>query len=291
MTSRAFTAAPALLAGLAAALSGCGHDFLPQSYLSDARILAVVSDPSEVWPGETVTLTPYVYEPPLPSGTPAATRTWSFCPLTLGSASAFDCAVPECETPLAPAADGTVTADPSVLALACLTTLGGTIPGAPSGAVPDSIEPIFRLDVLTAGGLLRESVTRVVLHTSGTPVNRNQAPVIAGVDLDGVPAAENAVGATIPVGGKVHVVVHIDPASIDSYDPGDGRSVQEIIVVSFFTTAGRLDWPRDDGPDAEDTLAATDLEAGQDHADLWMVARDLRGGEAVAGPYEVDFGP
>lgn len=291
MTSRAPTAS-LLLAGLAAAaLAGCGHDFLPQSYLSDARILAVVADPSEVWPGESVTLTPYVYEPPLPPGTPAATRTWSFCPLTLGSASAFDCAVPQCETPLVPAADGTVTADPSALALACLTALGGTIPGSTPGAVPDAIETIFRLDVLTAGGLLRESVTRVVLHTSGTPANRNQPPVIAGVDLDGVPAVENAVGATVAAGGKVHVAVHIDPASIETYDAGDGRMVQETIVVSFFTTAGRLDWPRDDGPEAVDTLAATDLEAGQDHADLWMVARDLRGGEAVAGPFTVDFGP
>ena len=286
MTSRLRTA----LALAAAALAGCARDFLPQDYLADARILAVVTDPTEVGPGESVTLTPYVYEPPLPTGTPAATRAWSFCPLTLGAGSAFDCAVPQCETALTPAADGTVTADPSALALACLQSLGGSIPDG-GGAVPATIETVFRLDVTPADGLRRESVTRVVLHTGGPPPNRNRPPVILGVDLGGVAATPGVVGATIPPGAKVGVTVHIDPSSIDSYDPGDGRTLQETIVVSFFTTAGRLDWPRDDGPEAVDTLSATELEAGQDHADLWLVARDLRGGEAVAGPYVVDFGP
>jgi hypothetical protein len=286
MTSRV------LLALAAAALAGCSTEFLPQEYLNDARILAVVSDPTEVGPGEQVTLTPYVYEPPLAPGVPAATRAWSFCPLTLGSGNAFACAVAECETPVTPLPDGTVREDPSALALACvqkLTQSGTPLPGT-GGQLPEVIETVFRLTVTTAEGLVRESVTRVPLHLAGPPASRNLPPVLTGVDLDGVPATAGAVGATIPRdGGQVRIVAHVDPASIETFVDGNGRTVQETVVVSFFATAGRLDYPRASAPDAEDLLTAKELEPGQDGAELWVVVRDLRGGVAVGGPYLVDF--
>ena len=51
-------------------------------------------------------------------------------------------------------------------------------------------------------------------------------------------------------------------------------------------TTGELDGDRADGPDARQTLEGEEL-GGAAEAELWVVARDLRGGQAVSGPYRV----
>jgi hypothetical protein len=64
------------------------------------------------------------------------------------------------------------------------------------------------------------------------------------------------------------------------------------VVVSFFTTAGRFTNERAqatiDAPEAGTSLEATDLGGARD-AWVWVVARDLRGGAAVSGPFQVVF--
>jgi hypothetical protein len=67
--------------------------------------------------------------------------------------------------------------------------------------------------------------------------------------------------------------------------------VQETMTVSFFTTAGRFEFDRQTGIDVSVDLEAIDLaplpaDAG---AQVWVVARDLRGGQAVLGPFTVPF--
>jgi hypothetical protein len=280
----------ALLASATAlAVSGCATDFLPESYLDGLRVLAIVSDPTELGPGEAVTLAPTVYSLP---ADPVTSTAWSFCPLTLGSPSGYACALPACEVPLVPGPGGTVTQDPTALALDCLARLGTTPPpGFVPGEVPETIETVFRLRVESASGDVREAVKRVLLHTRGAPASRNRPPVIAGVELDGAAATPGAVAATIPPGSKARLTVRVDPASVDSYLDGNGRTVVETVVVGFFSTAGRLDDERGSAPVAETFLVAKELEAGQTEAQVWVVARDLRGGEAVAGPFRVAITP
>jgi len=268
----------------AAALAGCGTEFVPESYLDGLRILALAPDPAEVGPGEQVTLTPTVFAL---ADDPVTSTAWSFCPFTLGSQAGYACAVPECEVPLTAGPGGSVTADPSALALACLAAQPEPPPGSPSGELPAVLETVFRLRVESASGAVRTAVSRVPLHTAAAPASRNLAPVIDAVELDGVPAVAGAVGATIGAGGAVRVTVRIDPASVQTYLDGNGREVQETVAVWFYASAGRLDDERGEAPVAETSLVAEELEAGQTEALVYVVARDLRGGEAVAGPYRV----
>jgi len=64
------------------------------------------------------------------------------------------------------------------------------------------------------------------------------------------------------------------------------------VVVSYFTTAGRFTDERDqatvEAPSIGTSLEATEL-GGATEALVWVVARDLRGGQAVAGPLAVVF--
>jgi len=63
--------------------------------------------------------------------------------------------------------------------------------------------------------------------------------------------------------------------------------VPETVAISFFTTAGRFTEERGQDPLAATALKPESLPAGTGAGLLWVAARDLRGGEAVAGPYRV----
>lgn len=282
------TRAAALLA--LAALAACAPDFVPGSALTDLRVLALAPDPPEVGPGEVVTVTPLTYAAP---DDPLASEAWSFCPLTLGATAAYRCVDPRCEVPLDAGPGGAVAAEPSALALACLEALGGALPGgAAPGALPASVETVFRYVARSASGRSREAVARVPLFTAGPPANRNLAPVITSVTVGGAPAAAGAVVATAAPGDRLPIAVSIDPASFQTYDDGTGRAVTEQVVVSFYTSAGRFPdgEDRDEGPTARTTLELRELE-GEAEAALYVVARDLRGGQAIAGPFRVVIAP
>ncbi len=62
-------------------------------------------------------------------------------------------------------------------------------------------------------------------------------------------------------------------------------------MVSFYTTAGRFDYDWANGPDAIVTLKPEELAAGTTEAAVWVVARDLRGGQTVGGPFRVVVAP
>jgi hypothetical protein len=91
--------------------------------------------------------------------------------------------------------------------------------------------------------------------------------------------------------GTAHTV-SIDPASFQPYPAGTDRTVLETVVVSFFTTAGRFKDDRGQAlagsPQTSVSLEARELGSAR-QALVWAVARDLRGGEAVAGPLTVVF--
>jgi hypothetical protein len=223
-----------------------------------------------------------------PQGDPV-TSSWTFCPLSAGAQAAYACVVPACETPLAPAADGSVTAVPSDLVLACLALLGGSLPSDPGAEVPDRIETLFRLRATSPAGPAREAVARVPLWTRGAPPDRNLAPVVTGVEIGGAPVADGGTAAPIQAGGAVAVTVRVDPASIQTYTDASGRAVQESVVVSFYASAGRFDDDRRDAPVASSLLRAEELRPPPADAEavVWVVARDLRGGQAVGGPFRI----
>jgi hypothetical protein len=275
--------------------------------LEDLRVLALRAKPLEVGPGESVTLTPVRLATP---GETITEEHWSFCPFSVGGTAGFACAVPACEFPLQPGgdpvdgvtpADGvTVTADPGALAEQCLALLaaqGGAPPSVPS-ELPAKVNTVFRYRAADSGGKTREAVQLVPFYLGGAPAERNRPPIIQEVDIGGQKVESGGTGPALGPGAQLEFRVLLAPSSVQPYVDDAGRTVEETLVVSFFTTAGRFDFDRanvefPDGPAASgrasvvlkyEDVRPEDLEA---EAQLWAVATDLRGGEAVEGPFLV----
>lgn len=278
-------------------LAGCAADFTPRSVLEDVRVLALVAEPPEVGPNEPVTITPKTYAPG------PFTARWTFCPFSLGASVGYACAAPACEVPLAAAPDHSVTADPTALAIQCLQTLqqGGGPPLSIPPQLPPVVEVVFRYRVTdTATGLLREAVQLVPVDTAPPPPScastwpacRNTNPTISvSVGGQGVTDGATCSATSCPVlapEAELDVVAQVGPA--ETYLDPAGRPVQEQLVVSFFTTAGRFDYDRALGPEARVKLKYEKITTAPDTAKVWAVARDLRGGEAAIG-FEVRIGP
>jgi len=267
-------------------LAACGDDFLPASYLADLRVLAVEATPLEVGPGEPVTLRPVLH---LPAGEQLTLQRWTFCPFSLGSSAGFRCALPACETTLTVAADGSVTAQPSVLAGACAAKLGaGAGPGAPTlEELPESTETVFSGTYRSSAGTARETVMRLPLYLTGPPAGRNRPPAITRVTLGGQALQAGTPFRAVQPDEELELGVEVDPASLDAFVDEAGRQRTEEALISFFTTAGRFEYDREAGTSVTNTFKAEKLEAGQTEALIYVVARDLRGGQTVAGPFTV----
>jgi hypothetical protein len=277
-----------LLGALAAATAaGCSNDFLPASYLNDLRVLAIVADPLEVGPADATRLRAELWVPP---GAAVTSVAWTFCPLSAGSVAAYACAVPQCEVPLAPAADGSVTASPGALALQCLASSGG---GVPAGPLPEVVETVFRLQVQTDEGQRREAVLQVPLHTAGPPTDPNLPPVVQSVEIGGV-AVYPPPGGTPPAlapGAVLQVHVVLDPASAQPYLDAAGVPRVETLTVSYYTTNGRFADDRSTGIDVSSGLEGTGITPSPSPAEVWIAARDLRGGQTLVGPFAVPLAP
>ena len=259
--------------------AGCGEDFLPASYLDGLRVLALVSDPVEAGPTDQVTITPHVY---LPYNQSLTGQEWTFCPFSLGPTTGYECAVPACETELTPEADGSVRAAPGALALQCAASLGGG-DGVPS-EIPEKADVYFRYRAESSSGDTREAVFKMALWTQGPPPVPNGPPLIESVALGGQGLLPGESADPVAEGDEALLVVQIDPDSLDPYEDQAGRSRTEEALLSFYTTAGRFEFDRLIGEKASIMWKAEKLEPGQTRADIWVVARDLRGGQAVFGP-------
>ncbi|NMB75210.1 MAG: hypothetical protein GYA21_08775 [Myxococcales bacterium] len=270
-----------------AALSGCGSDFDPPSYLSDLRVLAIVADPVEAGPQDEVRITPAVFVHP---STAISEQRLSFCPFSLGSSAGFRCAVAECETPLSLEGDGSATVRPYELLLACAARLGGGAGGDIPQEIPESLEVVYRLEVKTENGDARLAVLRQRLWTRAAPPALNRNPVIQSVMIGGTEVLPGGTAAAVPLGGEIEVSVRTDPESLDSFVDPSGRERKEDAVVAFFATAGRFDFDQGYGTDIAVNWKADEAAPPGGRAEMYFVLRDLRGGQAVSGPYFVPIG-
>jgi hypothetical protein len=262
-------------------LAGCGPDFVPGSVLDGLRVLALAPERPDAAPGETVTVRALVSAP----AGEAITESWSFCPLTLGPSAAYRCVSSVCEYPVASATPREVSADPSAYAIRCLEELGGTLPADPGGGttLPPQVETVFTYRARTASGE-RTAVARVPLFTSAASVpaeaQRNHAPAITSVS---VAASSGRPGDRIPI------TVEVDPTSLETYLDGTGRALTEQVTVFFYTTAGRFPDGEDldVAPHASTALELRELRDTDVEAQVYVVVRDLRGGQAFRGPFTV----
>jgi hypothetical protein len=274
------------LALAGAASLACGTDFTPRSVLADLRVLAVVPTPLEVGPGEAVSATARTLPPP---GATITGERWSFCPFTLGGTAAYACAAPACEVPLQPGPDGAVAFDPAALARQCLTTLaaGGGVPAGIPAELPATLPTQLRYVVTSSDGQEREAVQQVPLWTAGAPADRNVPPVVVSTSIGGQVLQAGATAPPLAPGGQLEVRVLLDPAGAQRYTGGAGEPLTESLLVSYYTTAGRYDYDWVNGPDAVAHLKYEQIDASVTQAQVWVVARDLRGGEVVVGPFLV----
>ncbi|MBN2498919.1 MAG: hypothetical protein JXR96_30290 [Deltaproteobacteria bacterium] len=266
-----------LLAGL-----GCGDDFSPASYLDDLRVLAIEADPLEAGPGERVRLVPRIWAP---ADVDIAEQSWAFCPFHLGSARAYACAAPGCERGVEPDPDGRIEAEPFAWAMECAEQAGGGdfLPEQ----LPEKVDVLFTYTVSDSSGFSRRAVLSYPVYTSELPESRNTAPRIAWLSLAGVALEPGE--AIEPVGPEevVAIRVQVDESSLDSYVDEAGEERVEEPIVSFYTTAGRLDYDRDAGVLSANTFKAVELLPDQEAAEIYVVIRDLRGGQSLSGPYVI----
>jgi hypothetical protein len=263
-------------------LAACGDDFLPPSVLADLRVLAVPATPLEAGPGETVALRPVVF---VPEDEQLDAVAWTFCPFHLGSSAGYRCVAPACETALPLAADGSVSAVPSALGASCAA--GAQLPVGGLGAVPEQVEALFRGRYRSSSGLERQVVLPLPLWLAGPPAQRNRHPAVTRVELDGQPLQVGTPAREARPDDELTLRVLTDETSMDPFVDEAGRQRVEEPLVSFYTTAGRLGSDREAGADARTTLRLEQLEPGQTEARLYVVVRDLRGGQAAAGPFVV----
>jgi len=263
--------------------AGCTDDFSPQSDLLGLRVLALVADPLELAPGASVTVRPHDH---VPAGSAVVSQRWTFCPVSAGSVAAYACAVPQCEVELAAAADGSITANPTELVAACLGFTGGSIP--PS--VPDQLLTVFRYRVATDQAETRDAVLQIPQWTRQPPPDPNLPPVILGVEIGGIPAQVGVPTPPLAVDGILPVRLLIDPASVQTYVDAAGVSQTETMTGYFYTTGGTFSAGITSGVDTTTDLEGTGFLPGQATAEVWVVALDLRGGQALVGPFTVPLG-
>jgi hypothetical protein len=287
----------ALLAAVAAAIA-CASKFAPRSVIENLRVLAVVASPLELHPGQTsVTLSARTV---LGTGLPPAAagqiqEQWSFCPFSVGAEVGYACASPlrECDYQFPPGGAPTGF-DALAQAGACLAALRAA-GGLPATVPPDlsalqEVDLVFRYRATASDGVTRETVQTVPFY--GTPpAVPNTPPAIQEVRICGTSQPVNDFGPPVDTGCSLSSGVDLPfevilaPGSAQTYTDGSGAHV-ESLVVSFYTTAGRFDYDRGIGPDASVKLKYEEIAAAGD-AYLYAVARDLRGGEALAGPYRI----
>jgi hypothetical protein len=266
-------------------LVGC-EDALDQrlAIVNAPRVLAVVSEPAEGKPGDTVTVSALVASP---DGPITAGPTWALCtapkPPTEDNAVASSCLGSDQVMPLGTAPTATTPIPMDACAL-----FGPDVPGP--GFRPRDPDPTggfyqpVRADAGDAGvafGFARitcklGSAPGNVAHDYQTMYVANRNPVLAPLALDHVPADSDV---TLTAAWDA-------PEQYLYYDP----SAQELIArresmrVSWFATAGSLPVDatavgEDDPATTASTIWHTPAQAGP--VWVWLVVRDSRGGIAT----------
>lgn len=302
------------LAALVAVSAACGESFDPPSYLNDLRVLALAADPLEVVAtqpgGTTVTATASVYVPPDATVT---RESWRFCALSAGAFGGYECLFPEdCEVDLTataeplPAGPGfinaRVTADVVALGAPCAARLaaesgadgpptgdpGDPPPGAPGAESGELVaEVLLRYQVETADGASRDAVLRLPVWLVGAPDPPNRPPAFERVEWGGAPVTPGQTLPPVTEDQLVELRVVTAEESLDDYQDEADRDRTEEPIVSVYATAGRFEVDRRAGADAKVEWEATDLEEDQTAADIFLVLRDLRGGQTTFGPFQV----
>jgi hypothetical protein len=275
---------------LALGAGGCSRDFDPSTLINKLRLLAVKAEPPNIPFGATTTMTATAFAP---AATP--TITWDACLLApvpgSGEAVNEDCVgLPEGDPSLLPFGTGdTVTAT--------MPTLDSTMVGLPDQS--DGVYLPVRMKLDIGDGHPLTAFYQLRIYLSGLDPNPpNQNPTLTGIFQ--VPSADAGMDQDMMLDpstptGPVHANDEIDLRALisddsqETYEVFDGdpattppRSVTEAVTLSWYATAGEFT-NTVTGMAKPDTTLKLDkyLPASSTLIDLWVVARDERGGSDI----------
>jgi len=274
-----------IVVGFAAlVVAGCGNTFDPASFVNKLRLLGVKAEPPEVAPGQPTTLAATVGHP----GLPMPMVQWDACllppPPATGQSFNQDCIGLDGGAALVPFGDGlSVTATMPAIAQSMV-------------GLPDQTNGIYlpvRLR-LTAGdqSLVGFYGLRIFVGVPSPEPNHN--PEFTGIFT--VPTSGPNAHMQTPLDEASPLEVHekdtvplralVKPESEESYPVYDGDPTMpqphmetEKVRISWFTTAGSFS-NEATGVEKPDTTLTLDkhLPAPGTPIDLWVIARDERGG-------------
>ena len=275
-----------VLLALVALGGGCNNSFDPASFVDKLRLLGVEAEPPDLSPGQMTTLTATWANP----GGAAPTITWDACllppPPGTGHALNQDCLGLDGGAALVPFGTGeTVTATMPAVTPEML--------GLPDASNGWYLQVLLRLD---ADGRSQLGVYGLRLYLGAlTPNAPNQNPVLTGIyhvpsadaGAEDQTALDDAAPLEVHAGDEVALRALVTPESQETYVVYDGdprttppRTVTETVRISWFTTAGEFSEDVTGVPKPDTTLKLEKhLPPSGTPIDLWVVARDERGGE------------
>jgi len=305
---------------LIALAAACKPDLgAPVSLVDQPRYLAVVADPPEAKPGDTVKLHALIARP---DGTVAddAPASWAVCttskPVSQNNAVSDDC-IFEAQNPVPTRA---LSVDVTVPTDAC-ARFGPDPPQSKPGEPPlrpvdpdptgGYYQPVRSLlEIAPKQYIASIGLPRITCNLADAPIDvalafrdryvTNTNPVIATVLLssDGVKGVDVTTVQQVHAGAEVTFLVRWTAGSAEGYPLFD-RSTRtlvdrrEALRVSWFTTAGEYEHDHtgagEDDPAVEtQNLWTAPATPGVVH--LWVVLRDSRGGSDVRG-FDVEVVP
>jgi hypothetical protein len=261
----------------AACLGGCqASGDLPVSYVAGPRVLAIKAEPPQIGPGESSSVTAWVV------GTNGQTPTvsWSQClraPLP-GQAINPDCLANPQAGYVQPIGEG-VTVTVTMPADITADALG----------LPDASGGVYLPLIARVSVGANQLVASYRLRLAQPGVSPNMNPVFTGVsviDPSGATPLDEAVPRVVHAGDELTLSASFNPASNEPYlSPVGGPSgglVTEVITTAWFSSGGEIT-PSANASDPTINLRFDQrLPAPGATIDLYIVARDERGGTDTA---------
>ncbi len=285
---------------LSLALPGCAEEFTPASTVDKLRVLGIRSEPAELRPGETSTLSALVLDPSRPGK--RNTLVWFSCdpdPLNLGRSACSD--LGELSDPaslVSTSSNGALELPPGMRLAGFGDTAVYTAPADLFAQLPaederrrtgsvaqlllmaiaEEVSPAAtreEFDALLARIRSREvdSIISIFRVRVTEEEQLNQNPRIEGIALNGI---------RVPTGAHLRVQPGaVSPLSVEATAEGE----DEKLIAAWYSTAGGLE---DDRVALGDGRVATYTAPGADdlpipenrRGRMWVVLRDTRGGQS-----------
>lgn len=268
-----------LFTGCALVLMSCSNQNLPKyNTLDRLRILALISQPPEVNPGDSVTITPLVSD--INEATALTYAAFACLDLGISMGAEPTCTGNPSTVPLSNGAISTLSPTKSFTGVANAISFSvpnqQTILGSRSPAQQyNGVAYIFEYVLQNSRGEELRAIKRIAV-SDASKTTKNTNPIINDFLFNGV-----SVTSTMPLGTTISASLSFTGAPTESYtrmnSSGELISESEELITTWFITDGKMKFQRTIGLDANEYQTPAQTPAGRDTY-LIGVSRDGRGG-------------